>query len=135
MVFFMEKYHVPPYDEVQGKGLVRHVLVRYGFATREIMVCLVLNGRKLPYADQLTQELRRIPGMTSIMLNVNDKNTNVILGDELINLWGQDYITDCEIVPIPQYRSHTTSFPERQAKASAVSYNFFVWTLWGKWKR
>ncbi len=95
VVFFMEKYHVPPYDEVQGKGLVRHVLVRYGFATREIMVCLVLNGRKLPYADQLTQELRRIPGMTSIMLNVNDKNTNVILGDELINLWGQDYITDC----------------------------------------
>lgn len=91
---FMEQYHIEPYDEEQHKGLVRHVLIRYGFATDEIMVCLILNGKKLPYVEKLVEELVKIPAMTSITLNVNQEKTNVILGKEIITLWGQSYITD-----------------------------------------
>lgn len=94
VIDFMEKYEIEPYDEKTGSGLVRHVLIRKGFASGEIMVCLVVNGKKLPYAEQLVDELCKLEGMTSITLNVNRKNTNVILGEELILLWGQDYITD-----------------------------------------
>lgn len=94
VISFMEEYHIPAYDESTGKGLVRHVLIRFGFTTKEIMVCLVVNGRKLPHAEKLVERLTELEGMTSITLNVNEKNTNVILGEEIISLWGQDYITD-----------------------------------------
>ena len=94
VISFMEKYHISAYDETTGKGLVRHVLIRFGFTTKEIMVCLVVNGKKLPHAEQLVEQLTVIQGMTSITLNVNEKNTNVILGEQIISLWGQDYITD-----------------------------------------
>lgn len=94
VISFMEEYGIPAYDEVTGKGLVRHVLIRFGFTTKEIMVCLVVNGRKLPYAEILETRLGEVEGMTSITLNVNAKNTNVILGEEVILLWGQEYITD-----------------------------------------
>ncbi len=94
VISFMEEYGIPAYDEVTGKGLVRHVLIRFGFTTKEIMVCLVVNGRKLPYAEILVARLNEVEGMTSITLNVNEKNTNVILGEEIILLWGQEYITD-----------------------------------------
>lgn len=94
VISFMEEYHISAYDEITGKGLMRHVLIRFGFTTKEIMVCLVLNGKKLPQAEELVARLTKIEGMTSITLNVNEKNTNVILGEEMISLWGQDYITD-----------------------------------------
>ena len=94
VISFMEKYHVSAYNEISGKGLVRHVLVRYGFTTKEIMVCLVVNGRKIPHVEKLVERLKSLTGMTSITLNVNEKNTNVILGKEIICLWGQAYITD-----------------------------------------
>lgn len=94
VISFMEEYGIPAYDEVTGKGLLRHVLIRFGFTTKEIMVCLVVNGRKLPYAEILVARLNEVEGMTSITLNVNEKNTNVILGEEVILLWGQEYITD-----------------------------------------
>lgn len=94
VISFMEEHHIPAYDESTGKGLVRHVLIRFGFTTKEIMVCLVVNGRKLPHAEKLVERLTELEGMTSITLNVNEKNTNVILGEEIISLWGQDYITD-----------------------------------------
>lgn len=94
VISFMEKYHISAYDEATGKGLVRHVLIRFGFTTKEIMVCLVVNGKKLPHAEKLVEQLTAIEGMTSITLNVNEKNTNVILGEQIISLWGQDYITD-----------------------------------------
>ena len=90
----MESCQIPPYDEVTGKGLVRHILIRYGFATKELMVCLILNGKKLPKENILVEHLREIPGMTSISINVNCKRNNVILGDELRILWGKGYITD-----------------------------------------
>lgn len=94
VISFMEEYHITAYDETTGKGLVRHVLIRFGFTTKEIMVCLVVNGRKLPHAEKLVERLTKLEGMTSITLNINEKNTNVILGEEIISLWGQDYITD-----------------------------------------
>ncbi len=90
----MERYHILPYDEKTGQGLVRHVLIRKGFATGELMVCLVLNGRSLPGMDKLTNALRGVPGMASISINTNMKNTNVIMGAELFPVWGQSYITD-----------------------------------------
>ena len=91
---FMERHGIAPYDEKTGTGLVRHVLIRTGYASGEVMVCLVINGTRLPKKELLVERLQTIPGMTGIMLNVNRKNTNVILGEELITLWGQDYITD-----------------------------------------
>lgn len=90
----MKKYRIPAYDEGTGKGTLRHVLIRKGFTTGEIMVCLILNGRKMKALDELSAALREIPGMTSITINVNTKNTNVIMGDEMIPVWGQSYITD-----------------------------------------
>ena len=91
---FMEEFGVKPYDEEGHRGLVRHCLIRKGFATGEIMVCLVVNGRKLPKDEVLVERLRQVDGMTSISLCVNTEKTNVILGDEVVNLWGPGYITD-----------------------------------------
>lgn len=90
----MEKYQIPAYDETSGKGLVRHVLIRKGFATGELMVCLVLNGRTMKELPALSRSLQEIPGMTSISVNVNQENTNVIMGRELLPVWGPMHITD-----------------------------------------
>lgn len=90
----MERHHIAPYDEKTGAGLVRHVMTRIGFATGQIMVCLVVNGDALPYEKELTDSLAQISGMTSIMLNINKENTNVIMGRKGKLLWGQEYIED-----------------------------------------
>ena len=94
ILHFMENNHISAYDEEKHKGLVRHVLIRYGFKTDEIMVCLVMNGEKLPHAEKLVDKLCEISGMTSITISVNKAKTNVIMGNEIKLLWGQTYITD-----------------------------------------
>ena len=94
VIAHMEQYDIDPYDEVTGKGLVRHVLIRYGFTTKEIMVCLVCNGAQIPYVEELCETLSHISGMTSISLNINREKTNVILGNKVKTLWGQSYIED-----------------------------------------
>ena len=94
ILHFMENNLISAYDEEKHKGLVRHVLIRYGFKTDEIMVCLVMNGEKLPHAEKLVDKLCKIPGMTSITISVNKSKTNVIMGNEIKLLWGQPYITD-----------------------------------------
>lgn len=91
---YMQNEKVSAYDETTGQGLVRHILIRKGFTSGEIMVCLVINGKSLPKEDRLVSTLREIPGMTSIWLNYNTKNTNVIMGTEGKVLWGQNTITD-----------------------------------------
>ena len=91
---YMRECHIEPYDETTGRGLVRHALIRYGFTTKEVMVCLVINGRKLPAQNVLVEKLQVISGMTSISININQKNTNVILGEQTETIWGQSYITD-----------------------------------------
>ncbi len=90
----MKKYNIPAYDEKNVSGLVRHVLIRKGFSTGEIMVCLILNGCKIKAVEELSKSLQEVPGMTGIMINVNRENTNVIMGAELRPVWGQTYITD-----------------------------------------
>ena len=94
VIAHMEKYGIEPYNEATGKGLVRHVLIRYGYFTKEVMVCLILNGNKLTKEDILVESLREIPGMTSITYNINKEKTNVIMGSKVCPLWGQTYITD-----------------------------------------
>lgn len=91
---YMRENHVTAYDEKTGRGLVRHVLIRYGFTTKELMVCLIINGTKLPVQDKLIEKLCKLDGMTSISVNHNTKNTNVILGDVTETIWGRAYITD-----------------------------------------
>ena len=92
---FMEEYHIEPYDEENHKGLVRHILVRCGFHTGQAMVCLVINGTRLPHDKELVRRLQEaVPELVSVSLNVNREKTNVILGRELINLYGPGYLED-----------------------------------------
>ncbi len=105
---YMRENHVSAYDEASGTGLVRHVLIRKGFASGEIMVCLVINkemthalcagerGRKdyLPKQKGFIDKLIRIKGMTSVSVSINTEKTNVILGKEIHTLWGRETISD-----------------------------------------
>lgn len=91
---YMEEFKVSAYDEASGSGLLRHVLIRKGFATGELMVCLVINGDKLPKADILADRLAKVEGMTSICVSINKENTNVIMGKECRTIWGRDTISD-----------------------------------------
>ena len=91
---YMRENKIKSYDEKTGKGLIRHALIRYGFKTKEIMVCLVINGKRLPKAERLIEKLIQIEGMTSITISPNTRRDNVIMGDSYEILWGQGYITD-----------------------------------------
>jgi len=92
---YMKENHVPAYDEESHKGLIRHVLIRKGFTSGELMVCLVINSRKqLPFQDRLIRLLQEIPGMTSISLSHNLEKTNVIMGGEVTTIFGDDRIQD-----------------------------------------
>ena len=123
VIAHMEKYEIEPYNEATGKGLVRHVLIRYGYFTKEVMVCLILNGNKIPKEEQLVKSLCEIPGMTSITINVNKKRSNVILGEEIRLLWGQEYITDrigdisYQISPLSFYQVNPMQTQKLYAKA------------------
>ena len=90
----MKKYGVSAYEEVSGKGLLRHVLIRKGFASGQLMVCLIINGKKLPEEQRLADELWKIPGMTSVSVNVNMERTNVIMGKKVRVLKGEEKIED-----------------------------------------
>lgn len=119
---YMKEYHVNAYDEETGKGLIRHALIRTGFYTGEIMVCLVINYKEekeaarsasegkntktgrgklatgeahyLPEQDKLLEKLALINGMTSVSVSINTERTNVIMGKEIHTIWGSDTITD-----------------------------------------
>lgn len=91
---------VTAYDETTGRGLVRHVLIRKGFTSGELMVCLVLNRKQggqqefLPGQDILVSKLSRIKGMTSVSVSINNRQTNVIMGEEIHTIWGKETISD-----------------------------------------
>ena len=136
---YMKKYNVSAYDETTHKGLVRHVLIRYGFQSKEIMVCLVVNGNRLPAADALVSELCTIEGMTSISMNINKEKTNVILGREVKTLWGQSYITDkignvsYQISPLSFYQVNPVQTEKLYGKAlefAGLEGNETVWDLY-----
>lgn len=141
----MEQYHIEPYDEENHRGLVRHVLIRKGFRTGEMMVCLVLNGeaKALTGAEVLTERLRGLFGngtaVTSISVSINREKTNVIMGSRIVNLYGPGYITD--YIGNVKYRISPLSFyqvnPVQTEKlySTALEYagltgNETVWDLY-----
>jgi 23S rRNA (uracil1939-C5)-methyltransferase len=92
---YMLEFDIPAYNEATGEGVIRHIVTRAGFSTGEIMVVIVATSRYFPGKDRLVARLvNRIEGIKSIVLNINDRKTNVIMGREIITLWGSDHITD-----------------------------------------
>ena len=93
---YMKENRVSAYNELTGQGLIRHVLIRKGFTSGEIMVCLIVNSDKktLPGQDKLLSRLTDIPNMTSVSISINRERTNVIMGKEIHTLWGKDTISD-----------------------------------------
>ena len=91
---FMEEYQIAPYNEETGTGVVRHALIRVGYHTGQILVCLVINADRLPHAEKLVERLQKISDMTSVCLNINKKKTNVILGEKVETLFGPGYLED-----------------------------------------
>lgn len=109
---WMKRYQIPAYREESGEGLVRHILIRSGVYSREIMVCLVVNGTKLPHEEELVEELSVLPDMASISLNTNTARTNVIMGKKIRTLWGKDTIKDSLHVSNVEYRGGKAFFEE-----------------------
>ncbi|HAT4354557.1 TPA: 23S rRNA (uracil(1939)-C(5))-methyltransferase RlmD [Clostridium perfringens] len=95
---WIEKFNIRPYNvdgEYDEKGIVRHIMIRRGFTTNEVMVVLVTNGEKLPHKEEFVDLMvKNIPGIKSVIQNINLKKTNVILGLESKTLWGEDTISD-----------------------------------------
>lgn len=94
VIQYMKENKITAYNEMTGEGLVRHVLIRKGFATGELMTCIVINGDKLPHQEQLIAALSKLEGMTSISVSINKEQTNVIMGKNCRVIWGNDTITD-----------------------------------------
>ena len=95
IVEFIKEKNISIYDEKTGKGLVRHIVTKVGIKTGEIMCVIVINGHKIPNENELVENLKtRYPEIKAIVKNINMKNTNVILGQENINLYGNGYIED-----------------------------------------
>lgn len=91
---WMTEFGVSAYDSINHIGLVRHIYIRKAFKTGQIMVCLVINGNTLPYAEELCDDLMRFEEIKSIVINENTEKTNVILGKNCTTIWGNDYIED-----------------------------------------
>ena len=95
IIEFIKEKNISIYDEKTGKGLVRHIVTKVGIKTGEIMCVIVINGYKIPNESELVENLKtRYPEIKAIVKNINIKNTNVILGQENINLYGNGYIED-----------------------------------------
>ena len=94
VVDYVNHYRITAYDEQTHKGLLRHIYVRRGVVSGQILVCLVVNGRKLPHTEDLVHRLQAVPGFTTLVLSVNTKQGNTILGDEFITLYGPGFIED-----------------------------------------
>ena len=94
VIDYVNQYRVAAYDEENHKGLLRHIYVRRGVVSGQILVCLVVNGRKLPHIPELIEKLKKIPGFTTLVLAVNTRPGNAILGNEFITLYGPGYIED-----------------------------------------
>ena len=91
---YVNQFRVSVYDEASHTGLLRHIYVRRGAVSGQILVCLVCNGEKLPKVEALLARLQKIPGFTTLVLSVNTKKGNAVLGDKFITLYGPGYIED-----------------------------------------
>ncbi len=139
---YMQKNQIRPYNEEHHSGIVRHILIRTGYHTKEIMVCLIVNAAKascLKNAEQLTESLREMDGMTSVMVNFNTEKTNVILGQKSEVLWGQPYIEDFigdvkyQISPQSFFQVNPMQTEKLYAKAleyAGLTGNETVWDLY-----
>lgn len=142
---FMKQYDIPVYEEKKHTGLVRHILTRVGKYTGEVMVCLIINGNKLPHQDKLVEMLKKATDVEttykikSICLNINKDKTNRILGEKVVPIYGQTYIEDrignitYRISPLSFYQVN----PEQTQKlyGTALEYadlkgNEVVWDLY-----
>ena len=94
VIDYVNQFRVTVYDEEAHKGLLRHIYVRRGTVSKQVLVCLVVNGRKIPREEELIARLKKIPGFTTLVLSVNTKQGNAVLGDEFITLYGPGYIED-----------------------------------------
>ena len=137
---YIKENGVTVYDETAHKGLLRHVYLRKGTKSGEIMVCAVINGNKLPNEDKLVSALTEAePSIRSILINVNKEKTNVILGKTCRTLWGEDYITDIlcgltfRISPLSFYqvnRNQAEKLYNKAAEYADLSGNETVFDLY-----
>lgn len=150
---FMEEKNILAYNEESGKGLLRHVLTRVGFQTKEVMVCLIINGRKFPGAEELalrvkaavegfgdaTRSDESVYTLKSFCLNVNTVKSNVILGQEILPVYGDMYITDYignikyQISPLSFYQvnpKQTVKLYEKALEYAELSGQEIVWDLY-----
>ena len=147
IIAHMEKNHIEPYDEVTGKGLVRHILIRKGFVSGQLMVCLVINHKNknntnniyIKNQDELISKLSLIDGMTSISVSINTEKTNVIMGTEIHTIWGQDTIKDTlcgldfNISPLSFYQVNPVQTEKLYGQAieyAGLTGNETVWDLY-----
>lgn len=91
---FIDNYNITAYNEETGKGLIRHILIREGYYTKEIMICLVVNCNSFKYKKEFINAISEIDNITSVIINYNTVKSNVILGNRCETLWGKDFITD-----------------------------------------
>ncbi len=94
VIDYVNHWRISAYDETTGKGLLRHIYVRQGAVSKELLVCLVVNGRKLPHVEDLVERLKKVSGFATLVLSVNTKAGNTVLGEEFITLYGNGYIED-----------------------------------------
>ena len=94
VVDYVNQYRVTVYDEKARRGLLRHIYVRRGAVSGQILVCLAVNGRQIPKPQVLIDGLKKVPGFTTLVLSVNQRPGNAVLGDEFITLYGPGYIED-----------------------------------------
>lgn len=136
---FMEENKVAAYDEESHRGVVRHVLIRKGFKTGQVMVCLVINGDNLKNSDKLIEKLVEIEGVSSITISINKEKTNVIMGTTIKTLWGKPYIEDyigdiCyQISPLSFFQVNPVQTEKLYSKAleyAGLTGNEMVWDLY-----
>ena len=117
---YMAEHRVPGYDERTGKGLVRHLYVRTNQAGQSL-ICIVVNGDKLPHEEELVHSMRRaVPDAAGVVLGINTARSNVILGDRYRTLWGKDTLTDT--LCGHQFRLSIPSFYQVNREQAEVLY-------------
>ena len=118
----LRKYNISSYNEKSGKGCLRHIITRIGIHTGELMLVLVTNEKNIKHKDEIVSELtKEYPTIKSIIQNVNMQNTNVILGNECVILYGQEYITD--ILGEYKFKISPLSFYQVNPVQTEVLYN------------
>ena len=140
VIEFINKNKISAYDENSRKGLIRHIVTKVGLKSNEIMLVLVINGRDIPCEKELVKEvLEKFPNVKSIVKNINNKNTNVIMGKENINLYGNGYIKDIlgdyvfKISPLSFYQVNPVQAEKLYnigVEAAAISKNDVVFDLY-----